>query len=105
MIQIKDKAECVGCWACVNRCPKRCISMEGDDQGFLYPKVDLSMCIECGLCKKVCPVIHQGEGREPHACYGAKNKNAEVQLTSSSGGAFTALAEKVIEEGGVVFWR
>ena len=35
MIEITRKEDCVGCWACVQRCPKRCISMHEDNEGFL----------------------------------------------------------------------
>lgn len=103
MIDIVRKEDCVGCNACVQRCPKTCISMEADEQGFLYPKVDLDRCIDCHLCEKVCPVINQSEPRKPLGTYAAKNKDAEIQRQSSSGGVFFALAEKIIEDGGVVF--
>lgn len=104
MIDIKKKEDCVGCNACLQRCPKTCISMHEDEQGFLYPKVDLDKCIDCHLCEKVCPVINQAEPRKPLHTYAAKNKNPEVQGTSSSGGVFFALVEYVItEKQGVVF--
>ena len=61
MIRIKHKSDCCGCEACVQRCPKRCISLHRDQEGFLYPLVDESICINCGLCERVCPVINQGE--------------------------------------------
>ncbi|MBD5355798.1 MAG: 4Fe-4S binding protein [Bacteroides sp.] len=103
MINIKDKKDCVGCNACIQRCPKQCISMHEDKQGFLYPKVNLELCINCGLCEKVCPVINQTGCMEPLAIYAAKNNNKEIQLASSSGGIFFALAKKVIDENGIVF--
>lgn len=103
MINIVEKEDCVGCNACVQRCPKQCITMKEDEQGFLYPKVDLDKCIDCHLCEKVCPVLNQKEPRKPIEVYAAKNKNKEVQLRSSSGGIFFALAESVINQGGVVF--
>lgn len=103
MIDIIDKKDCVGCNACVQRCPKQCISMHEDDQGFLYPKVDLSHCIHCNLCEKVCPVINQAEPRKPLETFAAKNTDDVVRMSSSSGGIFYALAEKIIEDGGIVF--
>ena len=103
MISIKKKEDCVGCNACVQRCPKQCISMNEDEQGFLYPIVDVSKCIECGLCEKVCPVINQSEPRKPIATYAAINQDADIVENSSSGGVFYALAYKIIKEGGVVF--
>ena len=103
MINIEDKKECCGCSACVQRCPKQCIVMKEDEEGFLYPVVDKEVCIDCGLCEQVCPVLRQREEREPLEVYAAFNKNEEVRMQSSSGGIFTALAEPIIKEGGVVF--
>lgn len=103
MIRIKHKSVCCGCEACVQRCPKFCISFHRDQEGFLYPLVDESICIDCGLCERVCPVIHQDEPRKPLVAYAAKNQDESVRLSSSSGGVFTALAEYVIAQGGVVF--
>ena len=87
----------------MQRCPKHCISLQEDAEGFLYPKVDLSLCIDCGLCEKVCPELHLASARKPLATYAGKHKNDEIREGSSSGGVFSALAEKVIETGGVVF--
>ena len=84
-------------------CPKHCISMHEDNEGFLYPQIDKSSCIDCGLCEKVCPVIHQDEPTEPLSNYIAINPNEEIRQKSSSGGIFTLLAEKITAEGGVVF--
>lgn len=103
MIDIKEKKNCCGCEACVQRCPKSCITMREDNEGFLYPEVDKNICIDCGLCEKVCPVINQAEERKPLAVYAAKHKDEQIRMASSSGGAFTAIAESVIDEGGVVF--
>jgi len=74
-----------------------------DEQGFLYPKVNLELCVNCGLCECVCPVINQAESCKPLKVYAAKNADDKVRLASSSGGVFFALAEKVIGQGGVVF--
>lgn len=103
MIHITDKRDCCGCNSCVQRCPKSCIRMREDDEGFLYPEVDESVCIDCGLCEKVCPVIHQARENRPIVVCAAKNKSEEIRYQSSSGGVFTALANEIIREGGVVF--
>lgn len=103
MIQLTDKSCCCGCAACVQRCPKHCISLEKDNEGFLYPKTDSSRCIECGLCEKVCPVLHIGEPHNPLQCYAAINPDEKIRHTSSSGGVFTAIATSVLLKGGVVF--
>lgn len=65
MIKISNKEACCGCEACAQKCPKSCITMEFDEQGFLYPIVEESQCIDCGLCESVCPVIHQASPRKP----------------------------------------
>ncbi len=103
MIEIKDKKECCGCEACVQRCPKQCIRLQQDEEGFLYPQVDKAICIECGLCEKVCPVLNQGDPIEPKSVFAAINPDEKIRCESSSGGVFTMLAEKVIDNGGVVF--
>ena len=59
MIEIIKKENCTGCHACYNVCPQKCITMQFDNEGFLYPVVDTEKCIECNLCEKVCPIIHQ----------------------------------------------
>lgn len=103
MIEIKDKKDCCGCSACAQKCPKQCIFIKEDEEGFLYPIVNSDDCIDCGLCEKVCPVLHQAEERKPLKVYAVKNRKEEIRKQSSSGGVFTFLAEKVLKEGGVVF--
>ncbi len=103
MIKINRKEDCVGCNACVQRCPKNCISMHEDEQGFLYPQVNLDLCIDCHLCEKVCPVINQAEPGKPLQTFAAKNLDDKIRKASSSGGIFFALAKNIIEDSGVVF--
>ena len=103
MINLSHKRDCCGCHACMSICPKSCISMRADEEGFLYPFVDEQACIDCGLCEKVCPVINQSEPRRPIEVYAAKSSDEAVRRDSSSGGVFTVVAERVISDGGVVF--
>lgn len=103
MIHLKDKKRCCGCSACLQMCPRKCISLYEDEEGFLYPQVDISFCIDCGLCEEVCPELYQGDICKPLEVYAAKNPNEDIRWQSSSGGVFTLLAEKIISEGGVVF--
>ena len=105
MIEIKDKKDCCGCWACKNVCPVQCISMPEDAEGFRYPTVDKDKCINCHLCEKVCPIIHAEADKpnEKQRAYLLQHKDKEVLLQSASGGAFTAIASWVIRHGGVVF--
>lgn len=103
MINIKKKEDCCGCSACAERCPKQCIFMAEDKEGFLYPVVDSSRCISCELCKKVCPVINQDPAHPPIETYASKNQDDNVRLESSSGGIFSNIAKCVLDKGGVVF--
>lgn len=103
MIKITDKYLCCGCNACSSICTKYCITMQVDNEGFFYPKVDFSECIDCHLCEKVCPVINQDDSRQPIEVFAANNTNDDIRLASSSGGIFTLLAELILDEGGVVF--
>lgn len=103
MINIADKISCCGCSACASVCPKQCINMESDDEGFLYPYVDNDTCVDCGLCEKVCNELHPMSQRKPLQVLAAINKDEEIRLKSSSGGVFYELANKTISDGGVVF--
>ena len=103
MITITDKHNCSGCGACASICPKHCITMLSDNEGFLYPTVEESDCIDCGLCEKVCHELHPFVERQPQKFYAAINKDEGIRLKSSSGGIFYLLAEIIISEGGVVF--
>lgn len=103
MIHITDKKNCCGCSACVQRCPKQCIRLEEDTEGFLYPQVDEETCIKCGLCEKVCPILNQADKLSVLEVLAVKNPNDEERMNSSSGGVFLPLAREVINQGGVVF--
>lgn len=103
MIIIKSKYDCCGCGACAQRCPHNAIELIQDNEGFLYPQIDESICIDCGLCERVCPIINQELPSEPIKVFAAKNNDENIRQLSSSGGIFTLLATKVINNGGVVF--
>lgn len=104
MIEIKDKHNCCGCGACVNICPKECIEMKEDQEGFLYPIVDKNLCINCDICKKKCPVLNQKKEIEfEQDGYIVQIKDEIIRRESTSGGAFTAIAKYVIRNDGVVF--
>lgn len=107
MINISDKSLCCGCNACIDVCPKDAIKLEVDIEGFWYPHVDLSKCIDCGLCEKICPELHiedlkKNDYPKPAHTIAAFNKNLRVRWDSTSGGAFSAFAEYMYEQGGYV---
>lgn len=101
--QTKDKSECCACTACVNACPKSCIRMVQDKEGFAYPEIDETSCINCHLCEKVCPVEHPDYSNvhTPDA-FAVLLNNKDERKKSSSGGAFYAIASFVLDNKGVV---
>lgn len=104
MITIKEKKKCCGCAACATICPHHVLMMKADKSGFLYPVVNNeNRCTNCGLCEKVCPFLHEKENRTPTYAYAIKNNDEEVRKISSSGGLFSAFANKTIDEGGIVY--
>lgn len=103
-LQTGKKEECTGCGVCVDCCPKGCISMHPDQNGFVLPVVDKNRCINCKLCEKVCPDFKVSEiGNLIRNCQYAINPDRAVTDHSTSGGVFYELAKHVIEDGGVVF--
>lgn len=101
--QTKDKSKCCACTACVNACPKSCITMVTDEEGFAYPEIDISNCINCHLCEKVCPVEHPDySGSITPDTYAVLLKDVEQRKKSSSGGAFYAIASFVLKNKGIV---
>lgn len=103
MIQITNKNHCCGCSACAQICPKQCIAMMPDSEGFCYPKINETICVKCGLCEKVCPMLKSQNMQGQVHAWAAYCKEDKIRLASSSGGIFSLLAEEILEEGGVVF--
>ena len=104
MKSITIPKECNGCGACALACPKNCIRMQEDENGFLYPQINAQECVECGLCQKICPVENfQATKEEPTIAYAAIHKDNSIRLESSSGGVFTAIATEILARGGIVF--
>ena len=101
----KNRANCSGCEACANICPKHCIEMKPDKEGFYYPNINKDKCIECGQCDNTCPVLNYKEPVIPKLpkALAAINKDWNIRRNSSSGGVFTALSEIILNRGGIVF--
>ncbi len=104
MINITDKEKCCGCAACKCICPKDAINMIYDEEGFLYPQVNMDDCINCDLCEKACPVITKSNYEEQiKLAYAVKSLDENVRSRSTSGGLAYELSKHIIENGGVVF--
>lgn len=100
-----DMNKCCGCGACALSCPIGAIEMKPALGGFLYPEVDHNKCVNCGKCKFICPIDHSDDGVEKSVkkIYAYKLIDSEKRMKSQSGGAFTALAEEILKDGGSVF--
>lgn len=99
-----EKNECTGCAACENICPVGAITMGSDSSGFCYPRIN-EKCIDCGNCERICKKrlhLSNQNNRRPDT-YAAWSKDEKLRYTSTSGGAFTTLANYIIQQGGVVY--
>ncbi len=98
------KAECYGCEACVQICSKSAIHMQEDVEGFRYPVVDKTICIDCGLCRKICPYKNIPEKYYDNKyAFGGYNLNTTTRFDSTSGGAFSAIVDAYCDENYIIF--
>ena len=93
---------CMGCGACAASCPKSCIEMRYDNEGFLQPHVNQQRCVSCGRCLETCPARAHHEFHEPIAYKVLQLSSPEELHRSASGGAAYGLGVSVIENGGSV---
>lgn len=97
------RADCCGCGACAEACPVHAIEMAPDSEGFAYPHTDAARCTHCGRCRTVCPMKPRPRSEAVPAAEVVRNRDEDVLRDSTSGGAFSALAEPVLRAGGVVY--
>ncbi len=97
-----NPAMCSGCGGCFNGCPVNAIRMTRDPEGYLIPAVDPEVCVNCGKCVKICPVLNtRKENRANPPCFAVMAED-DLRKESSSGGAFSLLADQVLSGGGYV---
>ena len=106
IILFDKKEDCCGCTACVNICPKNAITMQPDGLGFLYPVIDDTKCIKCGLCKKVCAFnaeYNKNDNFEEPYVYAVRHKDINQIATSRSGAVFIALSDCILSKNGIIY--
>ena len=97
------RKECTGCTACSAVCPKQCIKIEFDQEGFYYPCIDHLKCIKCKKCEQVCHCLNTQEITVDKTSFYGFHKDENIREKSTSGGAFYALAEKILADKGNVY--
>lgn len=108
---LKKKEECCGCTACYSICPKDAVRMEADNEGFLYPKIDFTKCVQCMKCVSICAFKSKKQfntngnfsNENYPEIFAVKHKDYNIRINSRSGGAFTAISDEIINDGGVVY--
>ena len=99
-----NKPECFGCEGCVQVCGVGALSMGEDDEGFRYPIIDSEKCVNCGLCRKICPNSNMPVKDNGHKyVFGGYHSDSEIRFDSTSGGAFSAIVEAFCDENYVIF--
>lgn len=103
---LENMMDCTGCGTCASVCGSRAITLDWNHEGFAYPTIDPSTCTDCGMCAKTCPVAPANTGKhrhtEPPSIHAAWNLDPQIRATSSSGGVFSVLANRILDEGGIV---
>lgn len=102
-ISFLNHDNCCGCRSCADVCLRGAISYAMDQEGFFFPKIDESLCVQCGLCEKICPEFHVIKNAKVDTCYAAYAIDHETRNSGSSGGVFGIIAKYVIERGGHVY--
>lgn len=100
----KNKTHCVGCEACVQVCGKAAITMEEDQDGFRYPLIDVAKCVDCRMCRKVCPYdnMPQRYGEDKYV-FGGYSLDKDIRFESTSGGAFSEIVNAYCDDNYVIF--
>lgn len=105
MPKLASKVECTGCMACVDSCAKGALKFNIANDGHVYPIFEQDLCVNCGVCEKVCPVVGKFcySKSTVSKAYASWSNNVVMRKNSASGGVFSAVAEYVVSLGGVVY--
>ncbi len=96
-----DRELCSGCAACEAICPKNAITIK-DELQYMEPIINDAQCIECNLCKKICPNCSEPVFMEPMQWYQGWSRDFGVRKESSSGGLAQSISQQFAEDGGYV---
>ena len=99
---LPDLASCSGCGICAMECPASAIQMRMDREGFARPEFDSEKCIGCQKCMRKCPSLNIDASNQMNPDTYAFWADEDVRSKSSSGGAFSVLADAVLKKGGYV---
>lgn len=93
---------CTSCTACIEICPKNCITLKK-----MYSStnaiIDETKCINCGLCYKICQqnrtILFEKKSNNVFEGY---SKDIDERRKSSSGGFATIFAKYILQKKGYV---
>lgn len=103
-LENKNKEDCCGCEACAQICPVKAIEMKCDDEKFKYPHINSEKCINCSLCINTCPLKNMPpKNTTKQKAYGGFAKEEKIRYESTSGGAFSVIAEAFCDKNYVIF--
>lgn len=99
------KHKCTSCQMCAAVCPHKAISISLNDDGFYRPYINESLCIDCGICTKVCYKFDDKISISPISKYDSIKVYSAQSLSNSllkkvtSGGVADILAKELIKKG------
>lgn len=102
----KNQYNCCGCTACASICPHNAITMVPDVLGFKYPRINLELCVNCGLCVKVCSFNSKYDKIQNYSepiAYAVRHKDIKEVETSRSGAAFIAFSDIILDKEGSIY--
>jgi len=101
MKQICDYNKCTGCSACLNSCPKKCITMRENEYGVLVPYINQKECINCNICTRMCPENNEADFKLPKKIYASWSLDEATRKSSASGGIAYEMYKYVITNNGI----